>query len=159
MPSESYPPHVGRVTSHDPDSAMGGAVHLPIRPEPFPGGWAEGWARMGGSLTSVLEQPVSPFSRGCHTVWIMNGGCVGARGRFWGLGGLSGGGATTRLLVDYPEPQRSEVLDILFKPNYAASLQGKCTVTLVLRRNLGTASSAISRFDVHMCICVLSGQY
>eukprot|EP00039_Didymoeca_costata_P019847 m.339152 g.339152 ORF g.339152 m.339152 type:complete len:813 (+) comp18686_c0_seq1:84-2522(+) len=42
---------------------------------------------------------------------------------FWGLGGLSGGGATSRLLVDYQEPQRSQILDILFKPNYAASLQ------------------------------------
>jgi galactosylceramidase len=40
-----------------------------------------------------------------------------------GLGGLSGGGATTRLLVDYKEPQRSEILDYLFKPNFGASLQ------------------------------------
>ena len=42
---------------------------------------------------------------------------------FDGLGGLSGGGATSRLLVDYPEPQRSQILDYLFKPNFGASLQ------------------------------------
>lgn len=47
----------------------------------------------------------------------------GAKDTFWGLGGLSGGGATTRLLVDYKEPYRSDILDFLFKPNYGASLQ------------------------------------
>eukprot|EP00928_Gymnodinium_smaydae_P044536 TRINITY_DN29700_c0_g1_i1.p1 TRINITY_DN29700_c0_g1~~TRINITY_DN29700_c0_g1_i1.p1 ORF type:complete len:868 (+),score=181.75 TRINITY_DN29700_c0_g1_i1:35-2638(+) len=42
---------------------------------------------------------------------------------FHGLGGISGGGATSRLLVDYPEEQRNQILDYLFKPNYGASLQ------------------------------------
>ena len=46
-----------------------------------------------------------------------------ARPQFWGIGGLSGGGSTSRLLVDYPEDVRSDILDILFKPNYAASVQ------------------------------------
>lgn len=32
---------------------------------------------------------------------------------FHGLGGLSGGGATTRLLIDYPEEQRNQVLSPL----------------------------------------------
>ncbi|XP_061605379.1 galactocerebrosidase [Phyllopteryx taeniolatus] len=41
---------------------------------------------------------------------------------FDGIGGLSGGGATTRLLVNYAEPYRSHVLDYLFKPNFGASL-------------------------------------
>jgi hypothetical protein len=41
---------------------------------------------------------------------------------FDGLGALSAG-ASTRLLVDYPEPQRSQILDYLFKPNYGAALQ------------------------------------
>ena len=49
---------------------------------------------------------------------------VGATDKvFDGIGGLSGGGATSRLLVDYKEPQRSEVLDYLFKPSFGASLQ------------------------------------
>jgi hypothetical protein len=41
---------------------------------------------------------------------------------FEGIGALSAG-ASSRLLVDYPEPYRSQVLDYLFKPNYGASLQ------------------------------------
>ena len=41
---------------------------------------------------------------------------------FDGLGALSAG-ASTRLLVDYPEPQRSQILDYLFKPSYGAALQ------------------------------------
>jgi hypothetical protein len=41
---------------------------------------------------------------------------------FAGLGAVSAG-AASRLLVDYPEPQRSEILDFLFKPNYGAALQ------------------------------------
>eukprot|EP00026_Physarum_polycephalum_P004557 Phypoly_transcript_04579.p1 GENE.Phypoly_transcript_04579~~Phypoly_transcript_04579.p1 ORF type:complete len:674 (+),score=86.00 Phypoly_transcript_04579:71-2092(+) len=42
---------------------------------------------------------------------------------FDGVGGISGGGATSRFLIDYPEPQRSEILDFLFLPNFGASLQ------------------------------------
>ncbi|XP_005483199.3 galactocerebrosidase isoform X1 [Zonotrichia albicollis] len=41
---------------------------------------------------------------------------------FDGIGAVSGGGATSRLLVNYPEPYRSEILDYLFKPNFGASL-------------------------------------
>jgi len=39
-----------------------------------------------------------------------------------GIGGLSGGGATSVLLPYYPEPQKSQILDYLFKPNFGASL-------------------------------------
>src|SRR5450631_3321251 len=41
---------------------------------------------------------------------------------FDGLGAVSAG-ASTRLLIDYPEPQRSRILDYLFKPGYGAALQ------------------------------------
>ncbi|KAM4690299.1 galactocerebrosidase isoform 1-T1 [Rhinophrynus dorsalis] len=41
---------------------------------------------------------------------------------FDGIGAISGGGATSRLLVNYPEPYRSQILDYLFKPNFGASL-------------------------------------
>lgn len=47
---------------------------------------------------------------------------LGLGRRFDGIGGLSGGGATSRLLVNYPQKQRDEILDYLFKPNFAASL-------------------------------------
>ena len=46
-----------------------------------------------------------------------------ASGRvFDGLGAASAG-ASSRLLIDYPEPQRSQILDYLFKPGYGAALQ------------------------------------
>ncbi|WP_435132480.1 galactosylceramidase [Actinacidiphila sp. bgisy144] len=42
---------------------------------------------------------------------------------FAGVGAISGGGGTSRLLTDYPEPERSQLLDYMFKPGYGASLQ------------------------------------
>jgi galactosylceramidase len=46
-----------------------------------------------------------------------------SKGRvFEGLGALSAG-ASSRLLADYPQPQRGQVLDFLFKPHYGAALQ------------------------------------
>jgi hypothetical protein len=41
---------------------------------------------------------------------------------FDGIGGDSGGGGGTRLLLDYDEPARSDILDLLFKPQWGASL-------------------------------------
>lgn len=46
-----------------------------------------------------------------------------ASGRtFDGFGAVSAG-ASSRLLIDYPEPYRTEILDYLFKPHYGAALQ------------------------------------
>ena len=42
---------------------------------------------------------------------------------YYGVGGLSGGGSTSRLLIDYPKHVRDEILDFLFQPNFGASLQ------------------------------------
>ena len=42
---------------------------------------------------------------------------------FDGVGAISGGGGNSRLLIDYPEPQRGQILDYLFKPNYGAAMQ------------------------------------
>src|SRR3989440_8259611 len=42
--------------------------------------------------------------------------------RFDGIGAVSGGGGTSRLLPDYPAAQRDQILDYLFKPNFGASL-------------------------------------
>ena len=42
---------------------------------------------------------------------------------FDGVGAISGGGGNSRYLIDYPDPQRSAILDYLFKPDYGASLQ------------------------------------
>ncbi|WP_228122264.1 ricin-type beta-trefoil lectin domain protein [Saccharothrix syringae] len=42
---------------------------------------------------------------------------------FDGVGAISGGGGNSRLLVDYPEQQRAQILDYLFKPGYGGALQ------------------------------------
>lgn len=41
---------------------------------------------------------------------------------FYGIGAISGGGATSKLLQNYPQKQRDEILDYLFLPNFGASL-------------------------------------
>ncbi len=41
---------------------------------------------------------------------------------FAGIGAVSAG-ASTRLLVDYPEPYRCDILDFLFKPDFGAGFQ------------------------------------
>ena len=42
---------------------------------------------------------------------------------FDGVGALSGGGGTSRLLYDYAEPHRSRILDMLFTPQAGGSMQ------------------------------------
>jgi hypothetical protein len=51
---------------------------------------------------------------------VLDGSSKGAI--YDGLGAVSAG-ASSRLLIDYPEPYRSQILDYLFKPGYGASLQ------------------------------------
>jgi hypothetical protein len=51
---------------------------------------------------------------------VLNGSATGRV--FDGLGAVSAG-ASSRLLIDYPEPQRSQILDYLFKPGFGAALQ------------------------------------
>ena len=41
---------------------------------------------------------------------------------FDGIGAVNGGGATSVLLRAYPEPQRSQILDLVFRPKFGASV-------------------------------------
>ncbi|MBW8882834.1 MAG: hypothetical protein JF615_15850, partial [Asticcacaulis sp.] len=50
----------------------------------------------------------------------LNGDAGGKR--FDGIGIVDGGGATSVLLKDYPEPQRSQILDLMYKPKFGASV-------------------------------------
>jgi O-glycosyl hydrolase len=60
------------------------------------------------------------IAHGQQTNVVLDGN---SKGRvFDGLGAASAG-ASSRLLIDYPEPQRSQILDYLFKPGYGAALQ------------------------------------
>lgn len=57
------------------------------------------------------------------TVLVLAATASGATGRRYdGLGGLSGGGATSAYLMAYPPKQRSDILDALFLPGSPASL-------------------------------------
>ncbi|EMP39413.1 Galactocerebrosidase [Chelonia mydas] len=49
---------------------------------------------------------------------------VGLGREFDGIGAVSGGGATSRLLVNYPEPYRSQILDYLFMVSLIAAPTG-----------------------------------
>lgn len=70
------------------------------------------------ALLAPLAVPAGPATAGEFTITVDGR----SKGRVWeGVGALSAG-ASSRLLYDYPEPQRSEILDYLFKPNFGASL-------------------------------------
>ncbi|XP_047201660.1 galactocerebrosidase isoform X3 [Girardinichthys multiradiatus] len=70
------------------------------------------------SAACLLSLPVYPLVG--QTYPLTDEGGLGRV--FDGIGGLSGGGATSRLLVNYAEPYRSQILDYMFKPNFGASL-------------------------------------
>ncbi len=59
--------------------------------------------------------------------------------QFDGVGAISAG-ANARHLIDYPEPQRSQVLDFLYKPGYGASLQ-------ILKVEMGGGSNTTAGSD------------
>src|SRR5689334_3931115 len=63
---------------------------------------------------------VTPAAQAATAVTI--NGASGGR-VFDGVGAISGGGGNSRLLIDYPEPERTQILDYLFKPGYGASDQ------------------------------------
>ena len=68
---------------------------------------------------ALTATPASPAA--AATTVTIDGNSAGRT--FDGVGAISGGGGNSRLLVDYPEPQRSQLLDYLFKPGYGAAMQ------------------------------------
>ena len=69
-----------------------------------------------GALVGITAAPAHAATS------ITLDGASGGR-TFDGVGAISGGGGNSRLLIDYPEPERGQILDYLFKPGYGASLQ------------------------------------
>ncbi|MBO0826140.1 MAG: discoidin domain-containing protein [Streptosporangiales bacterium] len=63
-----------------------------------------------------------PGTAGAATDATINVDGQSAGRTFDGIGGLSAG-ASSRLLYDYPDPERSQILDYLFKPGYGAAMQ------------------------------------
>src|SRR3974377_357649 len=75
--------------------------------------------RLAKSVLTLLLW-ISGAASGQHTSVLLDGA---SKGRvFDGIGAVSAG-ASSRLLIDYPEPQRTQILDYLFKPGYGAALQ------------------------------------
>ncbi|MDQ1307265.1 MAG: hypothetical protein QG671_3097 [Actinomycetota bacterium] len=80
------------------------------------------WAAVTGLLMLGASVFVAfPAPAQAATAISINGSSGGRV--FEGVGAISGGGGNSRLLVDYPEPQRSDILDYLFTPNYGAAMQ------------------------------------
>jgi O-glycosyl hydrolase len=69
----------------------------------------------------VLVSPGAPAHAAGSTSIAVSGTATGRT--FDGIGAISGGGGNSRLLTDYPQPQRDAILDYLFKPDYGAGLQ------------------------------------
>lgn len=68
-------------------------------------------------LTTLLM--VMPFCL-CGQTIILNPKT--AKNTFDGIGVVNGGGATSVLLKDYKEPQRSQILDMVYKPMFRSSV-------------------------------------
>jgi hypothetical protein len=73
------------------------------------------------ALTGTALVAAPTIAHAATTAITVDGGASGRT--FDGIGAISGGGGNSRLLIDYPEPERSQILDYLFKPGYGADLQ------------------------------------
>lgn len=98
-----------------------------------------GGHHMANNISEDLENRVKQaICLGVAAVCMLCAGCKGpapqvatksviidgqSNGRIFDGIGAASAGASSRLLIDYPEPQRSQILDYLFKPNYGAALQ------------------------------------
>ena len=72
-------------------------------------------------ISHVLLMSIALFSSArAETVIVLDATDTGRT--FEGIGAVSAG-ASSRHLIDFPEQQRAEVLDYLFKPKFGASLQ------------------------------------
>jgi hypothetical protein len=89
-------------------------------------GPTSGWYRLAvatAGMAAVAAATVVGFASPAQAATsITINGSSGGR-VFDGIGAISGGGGNSRLLIDYPEPQRGDILDYLFKPGYGASMQ------------------------------------
>ena len=73
------------------------------------------------AVVAVQESPAQKQNTANQAQTIVLNGNAGGK-RFDGIGVVNGGGATSVLLKDYPEPQRSQILDLVYKPKFGASV-------------------------------------
>jgi O-glycosyl hydrolase len=82
-------------------------------------------------FSSVEIAAASPASQVPHQTVTIDGHSAGRV--FDGVGAISA--SSSLLLYDYPKPERSQILDYLFKPDYGASLQ-------ILKVEIGSDSNS-----------------
>jgi hypothetical protein len=109
---------VGSCGSFNPAQTASGAATVYSTPAAVPTGGS-----VTITVTSVTDSTKSASAAMQIAVPVITIDGTSTGSTFDGFGGLSGGGGTSRLLIDYPPQQQSEILDYLFKPNYGASLQ------------------------------------
>ncbi len=102
---------------------MAGALTMPAAAQKPATSAASNGAQTAHAVHSPLAS-TGPTNNGAASVTTLikvDGADTGRT--FDGVGAISGGGGNSRLLIDYPAQQRSQILDYLFKPGYGASLQ------------------------------------
>lgn len=77
--------------------------------------------RLAALLVAAFSSASSFAAPGSSGQVVTLKGDAGGK-RFDGIGVVNGGGATSVLLKDYPEPQRSQILDLVYKPKFGASV-------------------------------------
>ena len=108
-PERSGPPERGRRRRRLTASVLAGALLTA--------------GALAGGVSAVAGTPAgTAVGTAADGVTIAVDGASEGR-TYDGIGAISGGGATSRLLLDYPRAERAEVLDYLFKPGYGASLE------------------------------------
>jgi hypothetical protein len=85
--------------------------------------WRATLVAFGTTLTLATAALVAAPTAAHAATTTINVSGAGSGRTFDGIGAISGGGGNSRLLIDYPEPYRSQILDYLFKPGYGADLQ------------------------------------
>jgi O-glycosyl hydrolase len=79
-------------------------------------------AAVAAAFAGALVTAAPPAARAAASPQVISVNGTSSGRVFDGVGALSAG-ASSRLLADYPEPERSQILDYLFRPDYGASLQ------------------------------------
>ena len=62
------------------------------------------------------------FGSGIMSAQVVQLSAQSSGKQFDGIGVVDGGGATSVLLKDYPEPQRQQIIDMVYKPMFGASI-------------------------------------
>ena len=84
-------------------------------------GFLNGAVAVAALVCLAAEPAASAAEPTAASEVIQINGAEGGK-RFEGIGVVNGGGATSVLLKDYPELQRSQIFDLVFKPKFGASV-------------------------------------